>query len=442
MFAPLAQQPWAVWLDSCQPHAEQGRYDIISAAPRVTLQTQGRITHIQHGQQLKQCKAEPLVCLQQALDDLTPLDNPQQLPFVGGAIGYFAYDLARHWDNIPLNTDTSAAWPDMAVGIYDWAFIVDHQEQCSYLVALDDVPEIFAYWQAYFSKPPLVTNRPPFKLLTLPRANFDADSYIKAFERIQAYIREGDCYQVNLAQCFTAQAQGDAWSLYLRLRRHNPAPFAAFFNTPQGSVLSSSPERFLALRQGHIETRPIKGTRPRCLESSARDAAMAQELLSSAKDRAENVMIVDLLRNDLSKVCELGSVQVPHLFELERFAQVHHLVSTVTGRLQANKTALDLLRASFPGGSITGAPKYRAMQIIEELEPQRRGLYCGSIGYLGLDGDMDLNISIRTLIYTQQQLSFCSGGGIVADSNAQAEYAETFAKASALFQALNVNNRA
>lgn len=223
----------------------------------------------------------------------------------------------------------------------------------------------------------------------------------------------------------------------MRLRQQNPAPFAAFLHTPEAQILSTSPERFLALHDGQVETKPIKGTRPRCLQDAAQDAAIAQELLNSNKDRAENVMIVDLLRNDLSKVCELGSVRVPHLFALESFARVHHLVSTVTGRLAANKTALDLLRACFPGGSITGAPKLRAMQIIEELEPQRRGVYCGSIGYVGFDGQMDSNIAIRTLIYAQAQLRFWVGGGIVADSHMDAEYAETFAKAEAIFRALS-----
>ncbi len=436
LFAPLAQQPWAVWLDSCQPYAEQGRYDILSAAPVQTLQTQGQHTEIRRHDQLEISDADPLHLLQHALDRFpaTPPDCP--VPFAGGAIGYFAYDLARRWEQLPVLADNAEQLPEMAVGIYDWALVVDHQEQRTYLASSGHNAVAFAHWKTFFSHPQPAPISTPFRLQNKLLANFSQSGYQQAFQRIQDYIVAGDCYQVNLAQRFTAPAQGDPWSLYLRLRQQNPAPFAAFFNTPQAQVLSSSPERFLSLRNGQVETKPIKGTRPRCLDDAQQDAAIGQALLTSAKDRAENLMIVDLLRNDLSKVCALGSVRVPHLCALERFARVHHLVSTVTGQLRPEHSAVELLRACFPGGSITGAPKRRAMQIIEELEPQRRGLYCGSLGYLGFDGNMDLNIAIRTLIYAQQQLSFAVGGGIVADSQADAEYAETFAKAAAIFQAV------
>jgi para-aminobenzoate synthetase component 1 len=263
----------------------------------------------------------------------------------------------------------------------------------------------------------------------------DSGCYHQAFNRIRDYIREGDCYQVNLAQRFQAPCTGDPWLGYRRLRAINPAPFAAYLNLPFGQVLSSSPERFLEVRGGHVETRPIKGTRPRQSDPAA-DAAQAGELAACGKDRAENLMIVDLLRNDLGKVCVPGSVETSRLFEVESFANVHHLVSTVTGRLAPGLDAIDLLRAAFPGGSITGAPKLRAMEIIEELEPDRRGVYCGAIGYLGFNGDMDTNIAIRTVVITAGQAHCWAGGGIVADSEWQAEYQECLDKASPMLRLL------
>jgi para-aminobenzoate synthetase component 1 len=272
-----------------------------------------------------------------------------------------------------------------------------------------------------------------FQLKSYPKSNLDRAAYAAAFERIQHYIREGDCYQVNLAQRFAAHAEGDAWQAYRRLRAINPAPFSAYLSFPFGQILSASPERFLRLRNGQVETRPIKGTRPRNA-SPASDRALAEELRQSTKDRAENLMIVDLLRNDLGKSCEPGSIRVPALFAVESFATVHHLVSTIEGRLAPGMDALDLLRGCFPGGSITGAPKLRAMQIIEELEPNRRGVYCGSIGYIGYDGAMDTNIAIRTLVYSEGCLRFWAGGGIVSDSDLDAEYQETFDKAAAMLR--------
>jgi para-aminobenzoate synthetase component 1 len=248
---------------------------------------------------------------------------------------------------------------------------------------------------------------------------------------VKAYILEGDCYQVNLAQQFSASARGDAWSGYRELRRLNPAPFSAFLSTPFAKVLSSSPERFLQVRDAQAQTRPIKGTRPRGPTHEA-DAALARELADSAKDRAENLMIVDLLRNDLGRVCTPGSIRVPGIFEVESYATVHHLVSTITGRLAPREDAASLLRACFPGGSVTGAPKIRAMEIIEELEPRRRSVYCGAIGYLGFDGAMDTNIAIRTLVHNAGTVRFWAGGGIVHDSRVDEEYQETIDKAAPL----------
>ena len=276
-------------------------------------------------------------------------------------------------------------------------------------------------------------SRAPFRVTSNIVSSHTRESYGRAFRRIHQYIRDGDCYQVNLAQRFSASASGDPWLAYQALRVINPAPFSAYLSTPYAQVLSSSPERFLRVHHGMVETKPIKGTRPRAGHARL-DAELAEQLRLSEKDRAENVMIVDLLRNDLSKNCELGSVKVPRLFEIESYATVHHLVSTVTGTLKAGRDSIELLRGCFPGGSITGAPKLRAMQIIDEVERARRGVYCGAIGYIGFDGGMDTNIAIRTLTVSHGSVRFWAGGGIVADSQAESEYQESFDKAGALLR--------
>jgi para-aminobenzoate synthetase component 1 len=328
--------------------------------------------------------------------------------------------------------------PEMAVGLYDWALVIDHLDRRSWLVSHGRIADTRARWDelvARFSAPPVERARVPFRITAPLASNLTREQYATAFRRVIDYVHAGDCYQVNLAQRFAAPAAGDPWLAYQALRVINPAPYAAYFNTPHGQILSASPERFLKVEGRNVETKPIKGTRPRAGHPRV-DAELATQLKASEKDRAENVMIVDLLRNDLSKNCATGSVRVPKLFEIESFATVHHLVSTVTGTLREGRDALDLLRGCFPGGSITGAPKVRAMQIIEELEPHRRGVYCGAIGYIGYDGNMDLNIAIRSLVYSGGAIRFWAGGGIVADSQLEDEYQETFDKAAAMLKLL------
>jgi para-aminobenzoate synthetase component 1 len=268
------------------------------------------------------------------------------------------------------------------------------------------------------------------------RSSFTHAGYLDAVNRVREYIYAGDIFQANLSQRFEAPLVESPWDLYRRLRTRNPAPFAAFIELPECAVLSASPERFMRVDAiGHVETRPIKGTRPRGV-GPEHDAALGRALTESAKDRAENLMIVDLIRNDLSRVCESGTVRVRELFALEHFATVHHLVSTVVGTLLPGLDGLDLLRASFPGGSITGAPKIRAMEIIAELEPSVRGVYCGAIGYLSVTGELDTNIAIRTALARDGRVYLNAGGGIVADSDAEQEYQETFHKARGIIDAL------
>jgi len=441
LFATLADRPWACFLDSGHPFGRNGRYDILAADPFLTLATRGTRTEVRDRGRSRLSPRDPFALLRDALAAGEDPAAPAGLPFGGGAIGWFGYDLGRRIERLPALARDAEGIPDMAVGIYDWALVVDHADCRAWLVGQGRDPDTERRWPTLverFSRPEPASSRPPrraFQLAGPLRSNMSRAAYGRAFDQVQRYVADGDCYQVNLAQRFAAPAHGDPWPLYLSLRAQNPAPFGAYLATPYARVLSSSPERFLQARGGRVETRPIKGTRPRGA-NPAEDAGLARALAESPKDRAENLMIVDLLRNDLGRVCRTGSVRVPALFDVETYAAVHHLVSTVTGELAAGEDALSLLRACFPGGSITGAPKIRAMEIIEELEPHRRGIYCGAIGYIGFDGAMDTNIGIRTLVYGSGSVRFWAGGGIVHDSDADQEYQETFHKAAPFLRLL------
>ncbi|MFC0225621.1 aminodeoxychorismate synthase component 1 [Serratia aquatilis] len=423
LFAPLAQSPWAMLLHSGFAEHSHSRFDILVAEPRITLTTCCSDTEIQRND-LRHCSQDdPFLLLQQQLDamNLSPLSN-SDLPFQGGALGLFGYDLGRRVEKLPQRAQADIKLPDMAVGIYDWALIADHQRETLTLLSYDDVEQ---RWQ--WLNQQQAQQVKAFSLTGNWQANMTRQQYGEKFRRIQEYLLSGDCYQINLAQRFSAPYQGNEWQAFLQLSASNRAPFSAFLRFAQNCVLSVSPERFLWLENQQIQTRPIKGTLPRLADANL-DAEQAEKLANSAKDRAENLMIVDLLRNDIGRVAQPGSVRVPDLFKVEPFPAVHHLVSTITATLPSATPATELLRACFPGGSITGAPKVRAMEIIEELEPQRRNAYCGSIGYISFCGTMDTNITIRTLT-TEDGHIFCSaGGGIVADSQEQAEYQETFDK--------------
>ena len=429
LFAPLASRRWSVYLDSCSQGPGGGRYDLIACDPRVTLLTRGALTEIRTPEGASWSPDDPLRLLARQLTDGPEV--PAALPFGGGAIGYLGYDLSRRIERLPATARDVLRLPEMAVGIYDWVLVIDHREgTCRLIGDPRRSPRVRDQLRRAVHGEPATPER-SFGLCGPWRSNMDETGYAQRFARVQRYIHEGDCYQVNLARRFSVAARGDPWPLYLALRALSPAPFAAWLNTPDAHVLCASPERFLRVREGAVETHPIKGTRPRG-ETPEEDQRLAQELLASAKDRAENLMIVDLLRNDLGRTCAVGTVDVPRLFALESYAGVHHLVSTVTGRLAAGATSLDLLRASFPGGSVTGAPKIRAMEIIEELEGERRGVYCGSIGYFGWDGRCDTNIAIRTLVQARGALSLWAGGGLVADSDCAAEAEEIAVKARGL----------
>ena len=435
LFANVADEPWSMFLDSAYPEIDMGRYDIIVSRPMITLETYDDVTHIvDHDKQTKLTSNEiPFDLVEKYLGNVDK--NLSGLPFCGGALGYFSYDLGRYLEDLPEIAEQDINMPDMAIGIYDWAVIVDHHVRRTWLASFcrfENTQLIWSELQELFSS--VSDNEGEgYQIKTDVKSNMTREEYTEAFYKIKNYILEGDCYQVNLAQRFFAEFSGDSWSAYLKLRQVNPAPFSSYINLPSGAVLSSSPERFLLVTGSQVETKPIKGTKPRS-DFAYEDKALAVSLLESEKDRAENLMIVDLLRNDISKSCESGSVVVPKLFSLETYASVHHLVSTISGRLSKGKHALSLLRNCFPGGSITGAPKLRSMEIIEELEPHRRSVYCGSIAYIGFDGDMDSNICIRTLLKYENKLYFHAGGGIVWDSEADSEYKECFDKAAAMLK--------
>ncbi len=437
LFSTIADKPWAIFLDSGFPYSGQGRYDIIACHPEITLLTKGNKTEIIAKDQISYSDEDPFLLLKKYLKD--GFQSTDDLPFNGGALGYFSYDLARRLENLPVIAKDEENIAEMSIGIYSWAVIVDHQQKQSWLVGNETKKDSWPSLIEQFSQVSIDNKDDVFVISDKPQSNMDKAYYQRAFDKIKNYLKEGDSYQVNLAQRFSSPCSGNPWVAYKALRKINAAPFSSYLNFPGVQILSSSPERFLKVINGEVETKPIKGTRPRHAES-AKDQEYREALSNSQKDRAENVMIVDLLRNDISKNCQEGSVKVPKLFDIESFATVHHLVSTVKGILAEGQHALDLLRNCFPGGSITGAPKIRSMEIIEELEPNRRGIYCGSIGYIGFNGNMDTNIAIRTLVHSENTIRFWAGGGIVNDSVMEDEYQESFDKAAALLNLLDQFN--
>ncbi|MGL4447890.1 aminodeoxychorismate synthase component I [Shewanella sp.] len=441
LFTYFANEPWSILLDSANAPHQDAKFDIICASPIATLVTQGTKSEI------KLLKTElslpepldvhddPFCLLKQVNKHWYPEALACHFPFSGGAMGCFSYDLGRRIETLPTIAKHDINLPEMNIGFYDWALIFDYASSRWHLVHYLGEAALNATLKVIETKLRTQPHSAPFTLVSDWRAQQSKCDYQHKFAAIQAYLHSGDCYQINLTQRFDADYQGDEWTAYCQLREANQAPFSAFIRLPQHAILSISPERFIQLRGAQIQTKPIKGTLAR-LSDPTLDAKAAISLAQSPKDRAENVMIVDLLRNDIGKVAAPGSVRVPHLFEVESFPAVHHLVSTVTATLDAKYSASDLLRAAFPGGSITGAPKIRAMAIIEELEPSRRSLYCGAIGYISQDGQMDTSITIRTLIAEQGKLYCSAGGGIVADSQVDSEYQESLDKISRILPLL------
>lgn len=424
LFAGIADLDQALFLDSSAPWCSRGRYDILTAQPLHSLSVESAAT----------AAGDFFDTLREAVRTVAPaIHNDYHLPFVGGAAGFMGYDLGQAVERIAGRSPRDIDLPLATLGIYSWAIIVDHRQQRTILLSQPSTPaSLLKEIRQRLSRQP---QRQPFALTEAFASNMSRADYNEAFAAIQRYIRAGDCYQVNLAQRFTATCEGDPWTAYAALRPITAAPFSAFMKLGNKALLSLSPERFLHVGNGRVTTSPIKGTRKRGITPEA-DQFLARQLLHSSKDRAENLMIVDLLRNDLGKSCVPGSIQVDNLFELQSFETVHHLVSTITGQLKPSDDALSLLKGCFPGGSITGAPKIRAMQIIDELEPHQRSVYCGTLGYLSSDGQMDTNIAIRTLVNDNGKLHCWGGGGIVADSNCDSEYEECLNKVGPLLRCL------
>jgi para-aminobenzoate synthetase component I len=455
----LAHLPHLLFLDSAGGPARLSRYSYVTAQPFGWLHARGRDIRL-NGRKAE--ATDPFPVLAGLLARYRTIPCGALPPFQGGAGGLFGYDLCHHLERLPRPRFDEFAIPDLMVGFYDWVVAFDHVAQRAWIVSTglpEAVPERqrrraatrLQVLQRLLREPaPRDFDSGPVGghfALRLDRAcalpnkadlfsSFDRAGYLAAVRRAIEYIHAGDCYQVNLSQRLLHSAPPAPLDLYRRLRERNPAPFAGYFDGGDFVVASASPERFLRVENSQVEARPIKGTRPRGA-TLAEDKTQIVDLQASAKDRAENIMIVDLIRNDLGRVCRYGSVRVPAVCGVESYPTVHHLVSEIRGELRDGLGPVDLLRAAFPGGSVTGAPKIRAMEIIAELEPTARGPYCGSMGYIGFDGSMDLSILIRTFTVGKGWVQFPVGGGIVADSVPEREYEETWHKAEGLLRAFD-----
>jgi para-aminobenzoate synthetase component 1 len=462
-FLALSRQPHCIFFDSARFHPTLARFSFLAADPFDWFELSIDDLEASRGHE----SHRTLDRLQALLSGFATQTVDGLPPFQGGLAGLFSYDLLHAFERVPRPRYDEFQTPVLAVGLYDVVLAIDHLDRRAWIIS-QGWPERdshsrhrraaerlkqFKHWLEIDSDSAVTPSAPhvqgttddgqrtilapQFPTLdgTLLTSNFNHPDYLRTLERAIEYIRAGDVFQVNLAQRLLYPARDDSIALYLRLRRRNPATFAAYLDLGEFQIASASPERFLQVRDRRVEARPIKGTRRRSPWPEA-DLFAGDELLESEKDRAENVMIVDLLRNDLSRVCEPDTVQVANLCLLETYEFVQHLVSVVQGDLRTSYGALDLLAAAFPGGSVTGAPKVRAMEIIAELEPTARGPYCGALGYLGFDGAMDTNILIRTITAGHGWWTFPVGGGIVAQSDPQREYEETWHKAEGLLRAL------
>ncbi|MBM3246782.1 MAG: aminodeoxychorismate synthase component I [Candidatus Omnitrophica bacterium] len=440
IFAALKNERYCFFLDSSLNTAGLGRYSFLGIEPFYILKTRGK---------------SPFTRLREVISRYQIALPKNGFPFLGGAVGYLSYDLGLILEEKvkALPKQGGLAIPDCFFGFYNTALCIDHLKDELHIFCVG-----FPEAKAHLAKALCERNfKKIYRLLSNvnPRQNFSAaaqsqapeapgqlnsnfsrEEYLAAVKKAKDYIRRGDIYQVNLSQQFTAKSALSGLEIYRRLRQLSPSSFGSYFDAGEFQILSSSPESFLRLQDGIVTTRPMKGTRPRA-KDKRKDSRLRQELLKSAKDRAELTMIVDLERNDLGRVCNYDSVKVTRLRQMEQYNTVFQTTATVCGRLHKNRDRVDLLRACFPGGSITGCPKIRAMEIIEELEPVRRNVYTGCLGYLSFGGDMDFNILIRTILKKENQLYFGVGGGIVADSRPEDEYTETLVKARAMVEAAN-----
>lgn len=437
LFAGQRAQPYAMLLLS-GGDLDCARYSLMGWDPFLVLRAKGRQLYLQMGPNQWTWEANPFTVLEEALEALELPGIPPVFPFSAGALGFLAYDLKNHLERLPATARDDLGLPEMVLA-FPGALIVHDRFQDHYWQIRVHHESPYCSCRSRNQARGLRTGNPfssPPRLgkyqVGALQSNFSREGYLRAVRRVRHYIRQGDVYQVNLSQRFSFPLRGDLYALFLQLFQRNPAPFYAYLNLGEFQVLSTSMERFLFRQGDYLETRPIKGTRPRG-RTPAEDEALRQELLASPKDDAELSMIVDLLRNDLGKVCRGRTVKVQEHKRLEAYQNVYHLVSIVEGLLRPECTPVDILRATFPGGSITGCPKIRAMEIIDELEPVVRHVYTGAIGYLGLHRNLDLNIAIRTAVIHRGWVHFYVGGGIVYDSQEEDEYLETLHKGQTWF---------
>jgi len=443
------------FLDSADNNEKTGRYSFIGYDPFLTVMSKDSNILTQSSKSITRKTGNPFDELRHLLNSFHLENSFESIPFTCGAVGYFAYDLCHYIEKLPDTTIDDIEFPEMCFSFYDTIIAVDHLENRCFLLSVNinqnsqkstakRVDHVLKMIRDGSSTPYEEESR--FNGSRIKRkiiSNFSKENYLRAVERAKQYINAGDIYQVNLSQRFQTQIEASPYEIYKRLRKINPASFSSYLKFDNKYIISSSPERFLSLqnRPGSggmvrkIQTMPIKGTRPRGKDEDT-NKKMQEELLSSKKDDAELAMIVDLERNDLGRVCNYNTVKVTEKKKLKEHPTVYHLVATVEGELHSRYDAIDLLKATFPGGSITGAPKVRAMQIIDELEPNKRSVYTGAMGYLSFNGNMDLNIAIRTFLVKDDHIFFQVGGGIVADSNPEDEYQETLHKARALIDTL------
>ena len=448
-FELFKDRPFSFFLDSGMDPEKLGRYSFMGSNPFLILRSRGSNIEVISRGQSESMVGNPFDVLGGLLEKYKLGPYPSPVPFVGGAVGYFSYDLCHFIERLPSTAVDDLKLPECYLAFYDAALVYDHLQGRVH-IASSGFPELESSRRAARAHARLEELKERLSEAPSPEdegmgqrimveleSNFTHEDYLRAVEVAREYIKAGDIFEVNLSQRFETDLPIHPYELYRRLRRINPAPFACYLDFGDVAVVSASPERFLRLSGDLVETRPIKGTRPRG-KAIADDEALAQELIGSLKDQAEHIMIVDLERNDLGRVCRYGTVRVRELMVLEKYATVFHLTSTVEGRLRPGKNCIDLLKATFPGGSITGAPKVRSMEIIDELEPSKRSVYTGNIGYLSFSGELDLNIAIRTFLVKNGRAYFQVGGAIVYDSDPEAEYIETLDKAKALLQALDV----
>lgn len=424
----------SVFLDSSLVN-KLGRYSVIGAVPYLKLVKEGNGFYI-NGEKETTCSFETY--LKTYLAEHKDKNNTK-LPIISGAIGYFSYEYGRKLMEVDSAKEDLVSIPDAVLVFYDFYIIEDRQEQRTYLIAngiTGEAAKLMDEMETRINGKPVYMQKESdteYPIEVLP--NFAKDEYKQAVDRMIRYIIEGDIYIVNMTQQLTVKSDKVPLDVFYDLRENNPSPFGGYFDYGDFQIVCASPERFLKMQKGHVNTRPIKGTRKRG-ETPEEDMLMRTELENSEKDKSELLMIVDLERNDLNRVCNPGSVKVTELFTVEEYATVFHLVSDIEGDLEESKNVMDLLEAAFPGGSITGAPKYRAMEIIDEMENNKRNLYTGSIGYLTLDGDCDFNIVIRTALHKDGKYYLGVGGGITAESDLEFEYEETLQKAKAVLQAM------